>query len=246
MNHAQDHFSAIAAQHALGRICYPRELFEFLTRQCRSHDLAWDCATGSGQAAADLARTFSHVIATDISRDLLARAVPHPRISYREAAAEEAPFEENSVDLITVAQALHWFDLEKFWKEAHRVLKADGVFAFWGYNWPVVSPAVDEVLGRLRPELAPSWPERSAILHQEYRTLAPPFREIGSPSFEAAALWDCDDYLAHLRSWSATRYHREWTGEDIIRRFAPAFKEAWAAGKVRVSWPLIFKIYSKC
>jgi SAM-dependent methyltransferase len=245
VNHAQDHFSVIATQYALGRICYPRELFEFLTRQCRSYDLAWDCATGSGQAAVDLARTFSRVIATDISRNLLALAVPHPTISYREAAAEGAPIESNTVDLITVAQALHWFNPGEFWQEAQRVLKTDGVFAFWGYNWPVVSPGVDEALGRLRQELAPLWPERSAILHQEYRTMAPPFREIESPSFEAAAFWDCDDYLAHLRSWSASRYHREQTGEDLIGTFAPSFKKAWTAEKVRVSWPLIFKVYRK-
>ena len=162
MKHTQDHFSAIAPQYALGRIAYPEDLYRFLVAQCHGQDLAWDCATGSGQAALDLVRTFSRVIATDISKELLALAPPHPRIFYHEVSAEESGIEPESVDLITVAQALHWFDLSRFWPEVMRVLKKGGVLAFWGYNWPVVEPGVDRVLEDFKSVISSSWPERSA------------------------------------------------------------------------------------
>lgn len=245
MKHAQDHFSSIAPQYALGRIGYPEELYRFLGAQCEGHDLAWDCATGSGQAALDLARTFSKVIATDISEELLALAPLHPRICYRAASAEESGIESDSVDLIAVAQALHWFDLTRFRAEVKRVLKKNGVMAFWGYNWPVVDPEVDSVLENFKTVICSSWPERSKLLHEGYSSIRAPLHEISAPSFEASARWELHDYLAHLRSWSATRYYRERTGEDVTEQFRPAFADAWRDGRVAVKWPLVLRVFRK-
>ena len=227
----------------MGRIGYPEDLYRFLEAQCDALDLAWDCATGSGQAAQDLARTFSRIIATDISKELLALAPPHPRISYRVASAEESGIESGSVDLITVAQALHWFDLDRFWPETMRVLKKDGIMVFWGYNWAVVEPGVDRVLEEFKAVIASSWPERSSIIHGGYSSICAPLHEIASPSFEASAQWELDDYLAHLRSWSATRYYRERTGEDIVEQFHPAFDRVWRDGRVTVKWPLLLRAF---
>ncbi len=134
MEQPQDHFSAIAARYSRSRIGYPPELFQFLADQCPAHDLAWDCATGSGQAAVDLARHFSAVVATDISSELLALAPVHPAIAWRVAPAEAPEIGTGQVDLITIAQAIHWFDLERFREVVLRVLKPGGVMAFWGYN----------------------------------------------------------------------------------------------------------------
>jgi SAM-dependent methyltransferase len=245
MKHAQDHFSSIAAQYAAGRIGYPEELYRFLSAQCRGQELAWDCATGSGQAARDLVSTFSKVIATDISEELLALAPRHAGISYRVAAAEKSGLGPASVDLITVAQAMHWLDLESFWAEAMRVLKKDGVLAFWGYNWAVVAPEVDRVLEDFKAVISSSWPERSRLLHEGYRSINGPLPEIPCPCFEASAQWELADYLAHLRSWSATHYYGERTGEDITKRFQPRFADAWPAGRVRVKWALILRAFRK-
>lgn len=245
MSHAQDHFSPIASQYAAGRIGYPQELFRFLSSQCREHDVAWDCATGSGQAALDLASAFSTVIATDISAELLALAPSHPRIVYRVASAEASGIAADSVDLIAVAQALHWFDLDRFWPEVTRVLKPGGVLAFWGYNWPVVAPAVDRALEDFRGLIASSWPERSSILHGGYRSVDVPLDELPVPTLDASAQWVLADYLAHLRSWSATRYYRERTGDDIIQQFEAAFAEAWPGSRVSVTWPLVLRAFRK-
>ncbi len=245
MKHSEDHFSQIASQYVRGRIGYPSDLYRFLSARCRAHHVAWDCATGFGQAAQDLARCFTKVIATDISEELLNLAPRHPGISHRLAAAEESGIEADSVDLITVAQAIHWFDLPQFWIEVSRVLKDGGVLAFWGYNWPVASPAVDRVLEEFKVAISPSWPERSAILHDGYRSIVPPFPEIQVPAFEASASWALDDYLAHLRSWSATRYYNDQTGGDVVGGFTPAFADAWGNEVVRVSWPLIVRVFRK-
>jgi SAM-dependent methyltransferase len=178
----QDHFSPIASDYARGRFGYPETLYRFLAAHCREHHAAWDCATGSGQAARGLVERFSHVTATDISQELLARAPRHPRIVYRAAPAEASGLDPDSVDLVTVAQAVHWFDLPRFWTEVLRVLKPGGILAFWGYNWPVAAPRVDRVLEAFRETIVSAWPERSAILHEGYRSVRPPLDEIACPA----------------------------------------------------------------
>ncbi|MFI5356072.1 MAG: class I SAM-dependent methyltransferase [Opitutales bacterium] len=240
----QDHFSSIARDYAQARLRYPDALYAFLSAQCPRRDLAWDCATGSGQAEQDLAGKFQRVIATDLSPELLALAKAHPRIEYRARLAEDSGLASASVDLITVAQAIHWFDLERFWPEAARVLKPRGVLAFWGYCWPQVCPDVDRVLDALRAELAPYWPARSARLLAGYAEIRPPLPAIAVPAYQVEVAWSRHDYVAHLRSWSAARYHREHHGIDLLDSFALRLAAAWPATReVRVTWPLVAKAF---
>jgi len=243
MNPAQDHFTAIAKQYSKGRFGYPAELFQYLRSLCATGDLAWDCATGSGQAAVGLADHFLSVVATDISHALLELALRHPRITYRQSTAEKSGLDPRSADLITVAQAIHWLDLEVFWDEVRRVLKPGGVFSFWGYTWPVLGNGVDGVLLELRRCVAPYWPERSALLQSDYVTLQPPFEEIAHPQLQISATWGLDDYLAHLRSWSAIRYYKEAKNEDIVAKFEPQFASRWADTHRIVVWPLHLRVF---
>ena len=238
-----DHFSPIAHAYARGRIGYPAELFDFLARLCPARDLAWDCATGSGQAVAELAPRFQRVIATDISQDLLGHAPSLPNVAYSVARAEQAPIDPQSVDLVTVAQALHWFDLPSFWTDLRRVLKPGGIFAFWGYTWPQVSSAIDRELQELRGKLAPDWPARNALLHDGYRDVAPPFAPMVAPSLTAIANWTRQDYLAHLASWSATRYYRERTQTDPLPEFEKRLSALWPDRETKsVHWPLALRV----
>lgn len=238
-----DHFSAIAREYARGRLGYPAELFQFLAERCPDRACAWDCATGSGQAAVDLAGHFDRVVATDVSAALLRLAPQHPRIEFRCVPAEASGIEAKSVDLVTVAQAIHWFDLPAFWMEVNRVTKPGGVLAFWGYTWPRVDPAVDRLLDELRLELVAYWPERSVRLQNEYAEVTPPFAPIATPRFTAAVQWDADEYLDHLRSWSAVRYCRERTGVDPVATFAGRLKAIWPSERRAVSWPLHLKVF---
>lgn len=245
INDSEDHFSKIAAQYVRGRFGYPEELYDFLLDYIPGRNLAWDCATGSGQAAVDLARRFSNVIATDISAELLALAPRLCNVTFRKAPAERSEIESDSVDLITVAQAAHWFDLPRFWAEALRVLRDKGVIALWGYNWPVVSENVDLVLADVREILAPYWPERCTILHEGYTAISPPLREIIGPRFEAFSRWGLNDYLSHIMSWSATRYYCERTKEDPIEGFRNDFADAWTKSTMDVRWPLVLRVFQK-
>jgi SAM-dependent methyltransferase len=231
MSEKQDHFSAVAGPYARGRFGYPAGLFDYLAGLCGARETAWDCATRSGQAAAALAARFARVVGTDISAELL-------------APAEASGLAPASVDLVTVAQALHWFDLAQFWDELRRVCRPGAIFAFWGYLWPLVDPVVDEKLNELRSELASSWPERAGILQREYREVNPPFAALKPPPFTVQVDWRREDYLAHIASWSAVRYHRARQGGDILKGFNRDLQAAWPDPEVRrVTWPLVLRVH---
>jgi ubiquinone/menaquinone biosynthesis C-methylase UbiE len=238
-----DHFSKLATDYAAGRPTYPDVLFKHLANLVNDHHLAWDCATGNGQAVDGLAPYFQQIVATDISQPLLDQASQFPNVTYKLALAEQSGLDDLSVDLITIAQALHWFEFDRFWKEVDRVLKTGGVLAFWGYNWPEIDTSIDNALKILKSEIASYWPARSAILHNEYRDVAPPFAELATPAFTFSANWNRETFLAHIRSWSAVRYKREKEGDGFYGQFANRIDHVWGDDVRRVTWPLIVKIY---
>jgi len=142
----RDHFSVQAADYAKFRPHYPTELFDYLSDIAPDNEIAWDCATGNGQAAVALASKFRNVIATDASEKQIKNAARHERIDYRVVTAEKSGIDSGKIDIITVAQALHWFALDLFYAEAKRVLKPQGVLAVWGYNLLRIAPDVDNVI----------------------------------------------------------------------------------------------------
>jgi SAM-dependent methyltransferase len=149
----KDHFSRQASGYAKFRPGYPEELFAYLAKVAPSRQLAWDCGTGNGQAAIGLASVFDRVIATDASEKQIANAQPHERVEYRVAPAENSGIESGTVDLLMVAQALHWFNLDRFYAEARRALKPSGVFAASAYKLLGIEPAIDEIVNRYYNEV---------------------------------------------------------------------------------------------
>lgn len=157
----KDHFSEIAARYAEFRPTYPAELFDWLASLCEEHETAWDCATGSGQAAAGLSKHFRKIIATDASAEQIAHAGGPNNVSFRVAPAEASGLADRSIDLVTVAQAAHWFDLTKFFAEAQRVLNPGGVLALWGYGRLDLPAGMDAIFQRFYSEtVGPYWPPR--------------------------------------------------------------------------------------
>ena len=222
---------------------FTQELYEYLSEVCQERLLAWDCATGSGQAAIDLSGHFDRVIATDISDSLLSLAPDVDNVVFRCAPAEDSGIEPGSVDLVVVAQAIHWFEHAGFWKEVSRVLKPNGVLAFWGYVWPVVDDGIDSVLDEFRKKIASCWPERSQYLQECYGDIEAPFERIKAPDFQIEENWTASDYLAHLASWSATRYYREAFGEDPLDAIQREVEGLWGQGQRGVKWQLVLKVY---
>lgn len=235
-----DHFSGHAADYRSFRPVYPPALFEYLATLPGRRELAWDCGTGNGQAAVELAKHFDRVIATDASAEQIAQAQPHPRIEYRVCPAEASAIPAASVDLVVVAQALHWFDFDRFYAEVRRVGRSDGVFTAISYGVHTVTPAIDAVLDRYQQEfVGPFWPPERRFVDDGYGTIPLPFAEIAVPKFEMAASWPLSAYLGYLRTWSATKRFQTAHGFDPVGRLTPEFAAAWAdIGARPVRWAL--------
>lgn len=225
-----DHFSRHATDYARYRPDYPEALFDWLAEEAPSRERAWDCATGNGQAAAALARRFARVVATDASARQLAEAARDPRILYAVATAEAAPIASRTVDLVTVAQALHWFDRPRFWAEATRVLAAGGIVAVWSYDLLRISPEIDSAVRRLyRDVVGAYWPPERAIVESGYGSLEFPFEEIVPPSFAMEKRWMLADLVGYVRTWSATRRFVEARGVDPVLEVSEELSRAWGA-----------------
>lgn len=226
----EDHFSRVSAGYSRYRPRYPAELFDWLASLSPRRALAWDCATGSGQAAAGLASHFERVVATDASAAQIANAAPLPNVDYRVAAADQSGLETGSVDLVTCAQALHWLPLEAFYAEVRRVLTREGALAVWGYHVPVVDDGeVDRHIRHFHHVVVgPYWPAARRIVEDRFTTLPFPFDEVAAPPFEMRVRWTLDDYARYLGTQSATdRYRQAHAGRDPVPAFVADVSEAW-------------------
>lgn len=240
-----DHFSRLATVYAACRPRYPDELFDYLGEQVSRHDLAWDCAAGSGQAAIPLARRFKRVIATDISAAMLQQAPRHPAVEYRVAPAEASRLEDASVDLVTVAQALHWLDPGTFYAEAARVLVPGGVLAVWTYGVQYLDePALDRILRRFYDDIVgPYWPPERRHVEVGYRTLSFPFPEMQPPGLVMQEDWNLARLLGYVATWSATQRYRETVGRDPVDELGRDLGRHWGndSASRRIRWPLTLR-----
>ena len=239
-----DLFSGHAKQYAAARPRYPQALFDWLSAVAPRQRLAWDCATGNGQAAIGLATRFAHVIATDASESQLAHAEPHPRIAYRKAAAEASGMDAGSADLITVAQALHWLDVAAFFEEARRVLAPAGVLAVWSYALPRITPAIDAEVGRLyRETLKQYWDDRRRLVDEGYASIPMPFEALEAPQVELRDNWTLAQFTAYLRTWSAVQRYIADVGRDPVDPVEYALRPFWGEPheKRQVRWPLAIR-----
>jgi SAM-dependent methyltransferase len=218
MSNFKDHFSGHAGGYAAARPRYPKSLFEWLAAECRKHLLVWDAGCGNGQASVALADFFDEVFASDPSATQIASAAPHPSVRYAVEPAEQCCLPNDSADCVCVAQALHWFEFERFFAEAKRVLKPAGLLAAWTYERSSVNTAVDAVFLKLYcGTLDDYWPPERKHVETAYRDIEFPFEEIHSPPFELRCDWTLPQYLAYLRSWSASQRYLTATGIDANR-----------------------------
>ena len=234
----RDHFSRDSKSYAEFRPKYPAELFTWLASVSPDTRLAWDAGTGNGQAAVALAEHFDRVLASDPSAKQIEEATPHPRVTYS-VAAEENGLAPGSTDLVTVAQALHWFNRPKFWAEVKRVLRPRGVIAVWCYELQHVSPAVDAVINRFyRETVGPYWTPDRKLVEEGYRTIEFPFDEFAAPTFSMASEWTREHQVGYLGTWSAVGRYRKEKGADPVELVRPDLEQVWGDRTRRVEWPL--------
>jgi SAM-dependent methyltransferase len=239
---AGDHFSGHAVDYAKFRPGYPDGLFDWIAAQTAAHDLAWDCGCGNGQASVPLAERYSRVVGTDLSPKQIAQAKTHRHIEYRAAPAEDSGLESASTDLVTIAQALHWFDFDRFYTEVKRVLKPGGVIVAWTYQLLRADPAVDALLMDFYSRvLGPYWPPERKWVEAAYRGMPFPFAEIQAPTFEIRLQWTLADLLAYLGTWSATQRYRKAEGADPLPELGERLARAWTDGTREIVWPLAIR-----
>ncbi len=245
MTEFKDNFSKHADIYARYRPHYPKALFEYLASLTEGHALAWDCGTGNGQAAKGLTDFFDNILATDPSEQQIANAFPHPKITYKAERAEYTSLAPHSTDLLTIANALHWFDFDAFYTEARRVLKPTGIIAAWAYEVPHITPEIDKVIRYYHDVTVNDfWQPENRLVEKGYTTIPFPFREISSPVFTSEMPMHIDEVIGFLNTWSATqRYIAKNTTNptyDVRKELMPYWPEA--DEKKMVVWKLFLKV----
>lgn len=240
-----DYFSAASRAYAAFRPSYPDALIRFVAAAAPARELAWDCATGNGQAAVPLAQWFRRVVATDASTAQLEQARPVHGVEYRMASEAASGLERGSVDVVTVAQALHWLDLEAFYTEVRRVLKPNGVLAVWCYARCRVASDIDRVIDWFYEDrIGRYWPPERAHVEVGYRDLPFPFEELLPGTWQMTATLTRDELIGYFGTWSAVAVARRSEGMDPILELEPRLATVWprAAQRRTVTWPLTLRI----
>jgi ubiquinone/menaquinone biosynthesis C-methylase UbiE len=240
----KDNFSKQSDIYVKYRPHYPTELYSYLASLTKSHQLAWDCGTGNGQAAIGLAGFYDRIIATDPSEQQIKNAIAHQKVSYHVSSAENSVIDTHSIDLLTVANALHWFDFDKFYKEVKRVLKNDGVFAAWCYQLPIVEPGIDDVIKNFHNEtLNDYWQSENRLVEREYRDIQFPFEEISSPAFFSEKIMNLEDFIGYLNTWSATQRYIKRNNCNPTENIRIELRNIWGKElKKKITWKLVLKV----
>lgn len=240
-----DNFSKQASIYAQFRPSYPHELYDYLSNLTPAHALAWDCGTGNGQSAIHLADFYDQVYASDPSEAQIKNAFQHEKVTYHVEKAEEPSLPTHTVDIITVAQAIHWFDIDKFYEAAKRVLKKDGIIAVWAYAVPQVDKNIDPITQNFHDKtVGPYWPSEIKLLQQGYTTIPFPFREIEPPEFYIRKKYKLQDFLGHLLSWSATQRYIQQEERNPLFKLKEELQPFWTDEEEakQVTWKIIMRV----
>lgn len=242
MKDIKDNFSAQSDIYASFRPGYPAELFAWIYSHCRHFDSAWDCATGNGQAAINLSPKFKIVYATDLSISQLKNAHQSGNIIYSVENAEQPSFNEDTFDLVTVAQALHWFDHKMFFEQLYKVVKPGALFAAWGYDLLRVNDEIDTIIREFYSgTIGPYWDEERKHVDNHYNTIAFPFELLPCPKFSISYSWAAEHMIGYLNTWSAVQHYIKKNNSNPVELIKEKLLSVWGNEERMVTFPIFMK-----
>lgn len=247
MSKFKDHFSEDSDFYRKYRPRYPESLYKWLNTKVPKPATVWECGAGSGQATEHLAKHFTHIIATEPSAPQVEQAPEIDNVTYKVCAAETFRTEPESIDVVVVAQAIHWFDLEKFFANVEEFLKPGGLLVVWGYQLMNVNEALDPLLKAFHDEFVGDyWPKERQLLNHGYSEIDFPYPALETPSFSMTGEWDLAHLLGYLNTWSATKAYEKAKGENPVELWRDKLTEAWGdKDRQKVSWPLVLYVGRK-
>lgn len=239
----KDNFSRQSSFYAKFRPVYPKSLYDFVFKHLKVQCRAWDCGTGNGQVAKVLSKYFEKVVASDISPQQLGNAPQIENVTYVKCAEQLSDYPDRYFDLITVAQAIHWFDLDKFYKEVFRVGNTNGLLAVWGYGLLKINEEVDEIIHDFyQKKIGAYWDPERKLIDDKYTSIHFPFEEITTPEFSICVNWALQELEGYLNTWSSVQKyiiaHNENPVPEIIRDLKPLFRNE----NLAVSFPVFLRL----
>lgn len=240
----KDNFSTDSDRYAKYRPTYPADLFEFLNLKIQDKHNAWDCGTGNGQIAYELAKTFDNVFATDISQPQIDNAFQADNISYSLQAAEKTTFEDGLFDLIVVAQAIHWFDFEKFYSEVKRTAKNNAFLFVIGYGKLEIDEQIDKVIADFYFNVIGAyWDKERKYIDANYSTIPFPFDEIQTPPFVNTQHWTLEHLIGYLNTWSAVKHFIKQNNYNPIDSLQKDIEKLWNNEQTKqIRFPIILRV----
>ena len=240
----KDNFSIQSDNYAKYRPAYPTEFYNYLYSLIPASQAAWDCGTGNGQVAFELAKKFDHVFASDLSESQIKNALQSKNIVYSIQAAEQTFFEKDQFDLIIVAQAIHWFDFDKFYSEVRRTGNSNAILCVLGYGKIEISEEMDRVINYFyRNVIGSYWDKERKYIDENYKTIPFPFQEYTAPDFVNNIQWSLEHLIGYLNTWSAVKHFISKNNYNPLDALMKEIEILWGDSKEReVRFPLLLRI----
>lgn len=240
----KDNFSTQSDKYAKFRPTYPSDLFKFLNANVQDKFNAWDCGTGNGQVAYELAKTFDNVFATDISQQQIDNALQAYNILYSVQPAERTYFDNGLFDLIVVAQAIHWFDFDKFYEEARRTAVDNALLCVVGYGKLAIDEQIDGIISDFYDNvIGRYWDKERKYIDENYKTIPFPFDEIQNPNLAIIQHWTIEHLIGYLNTWSAVKHFIKENDFNPVAKLKTEIEKFWNNEQIiKVSFPLLMRV----
>lgn len=240
----QPKFGHAAEEFQRYRPDYPAALYDHILAQVseQSRGCAMDLGAGTGRVTAHLLPYFREVISVEPDRGMAAKIVERfPQAMVREATVEDHVQPAESVDLITIANALHWMEADRVFANTRVWLRPGGILAVCDLPLPKATATIEaltlaELRGPWKPHRDPRL--RRDLIWQDQVRGAPGFKIIEETRFTHVIPMTPQDYVGFWRSTSyGSAYARTLDDpENYWNRLESRFAAAAAGDMIPVDY----------